>query len=162
VEGPGSAALPEPGLQNGVEDYTTRLPTCVRQPEVQNLGVPTLRNEDVGGLNVAVDNAFRVSRRARRQSRCRATESTRSRWDARQCDASVSSRTHGNERVTVTRNVTVFGHVFAIMRFQSAHRVRDICARNDRITFEHAPRLPPADALDDALCNPGAPEITSG
>ena len=32
------------------------------KPEVQNLRLPTLRDEDVGGLDVAMDDAFGVRR----------------------------------------------------------------------------------------------------
>ena len=34
--------------------------TDLRQPEIENLGVPALGDEDVGGLDVAVDDAFGV------------------------------------------------------------------------------------------------------
>ena len=34
----------------------------LRQPEVQNLGMPALGDEDVGGLDVAVNDAFGVGR----------------------------------------------------------------------------------------------------
>ncbi len=42
----------------------------LRQPEIENLGVPALGDKNVGGLDVAVDDSLRSGQhRARRQSR---------------------------------------------------------------------------------------------
>ena len=65
----------------------------LRQPEIQNLGVPALGDEDVGGLDVAVDDAFAVRGVQRVGNLDRQTEQNVGLQRAcRRCDASASRR----------------------------------------------------------------------
>jgi hypothetical protein len=72
---------------------TFRLESDLREPEIQNLGMPVFGYKNVRGLDVAVNDALCVRRiqsignLEHRQFRWRAIESVRFPMDAPQCDA---------------------------------------------------------------------------
>jgi hypothetical protein len=60
---------------------------------------------------------------------------------------------------TVTKNVILFGHVLAFVRFQFAHRICDVRSGHDCVALKHAVRFPASYILDDSLRNSCTPEI---
>jgi hypothetical protein len=64
--------------------------------------------------------------------------------------------------VAVTKNVTLFGHVLAFVRFQFEHCICNVRACDYRVTLKYAACFPAAYDLDDPFRNSGPPEIPGG